>query len=109
VSNPPYLVDPAARAYRHGGPRGFDLSLRIAEESLDRLAPRGRLILYTGTPVVDGHDQFLEALSKSFAARAQPFCYEEIDPDVFGEELAGETYGHADRLAAVVAVADALQ
>jgi release factor glutamine methyltransferase len=109
VSNPPYLVDPAARAYRHGGPRGFDLSLRIAEESLDRLAPAGRLILYTGTPVVDGVDLFREALSPSFAARAQSFHYEEIDPDVFGEELAGEAYGHADRLAAVVAVTDALQ
>jgi release factor glutamine methyltransferase len=107
ISNPPYLIDASARAYRHGGPRGFDLSLRIAEESLDRLAPGGRLVLYTGTPVVDGVDKFHEALSLSFAKRSQPFYYEEIDPDVFGEELAGEVYHQADRIAVVAVVVDA--
>jgi release factor glutamine methyltransferase len=106
ISNPPYLVDAAARAYRHGGARGFDLSLRIANESLDRLSPRGRLILYTGTPVVGGADQFLASLSKSFAARAQPFLYEEVDPDVFGEELDNPNYSHADRIAVVAVVTD---
>ena len=50
VSNPPYLVDQAARQYRHGGAHGFDLSLRIAEESLDRLAPGGRLICTPARP-----------------------------------------------------------
>jgi methylase of polypeptide subunit release factors len=109
ISNPPYLVDRAARAYRHGGTRGFDLSLRIAEQSVDRLMPGGRLILYTGTPVVGGVDEFLEALSLSFARKSQPFFYEEVDPDVFGEELADEAYSHADRIAAVALVSDAAQ
>jgi methylase of polypeptide subunit release factors len=107
ISNPPYLIDRSARAYRHGGPHGFDLSLRIAEESIDRLDPGGRLILYTGTPVVDGVDQFREALARSFANRSQPFHYEEIDPDVFGEELANVIYYHADRIAVVAVVTDA--
>ena len=106
ISNPPYLVDPAARAYRHGGPRGFELSLRIADESLGRLNPGGRMILYTGTPVVRGVDQFLASLSDSFGARSRPFLYEEVDPDVFGEELDNPNYRHADRIAAVSVVAD---
>jgi methylase of polypeptide subunit release factors len=106
ISNPPYLVDAGARAYRHGGQRGFDLSLRIALESLERLRPGGRLILYTGTPVVRGIDQFKLALSELFAKRAQTFVYEEVDPDVFGEELENEAYFHADRIAVVVVVAD---
>ena len=106
ISNPPYLVDPGARAYRHGGANGFDLSIRIAEEGLDHLKPGGRLILYTGAPVVGGTDQFLSTLSHLFAAKSQPFFYEEIDPDVFGEELDNAAYRHADRIAAVCMVAD---
>jgi methylase of polypeptide subunit release factors len=106
ISNPPYLVDPLERAYRHGGANGFDLSLRIVEESLDRLAPGGRLILYTGTPVIDGADQFCEVLTRSLTYRHVSFSYEEIDPDVFGEELESAAYQHADRIAAVCAVVD---
>src|SRR5690606_23767482 len=49
VANPPYLVDGAARAYRHGGGAlGSALSERIVHEGLPRLAPGGRLLLYTG-------------------------------------------------------------
>ena len=51
------------RLYRHGGGEfGFDLSLRIVEAGIDRLRPGGRLVLYTGTPVIDGADKFHEAL-----------------------------------------------
>ena len=106
ISNPPYLVDPSARAYRHGGARGFDLSLRIANESLGHLNRGGRMILYTGTPVVGGVDQFLASLSKSFSAKSQSFSYEEIDPDVFGEELETPNYSQVDRIAAVSVVTD---
>lgn len=49
VSNPPYLVDDSLRAYRHGGDGlGRALGLRMAQESLQRLRPGGRLVLYTG-------------------------------------------------------------
>ena len=106
ISNPPYLVDPMARAYRHGGPSGFDLSHRIAAESLSHLNRGGRMILYTGTPVVDGTDLFLTSLSKSFSTEAQSFLYEEVDPDVFGEELETPNYSHVDRIAAVSVIAD---
>ncbi len=104
VSNPPYLVDPAARVYRHGGGRwGYDLSLRIALESLDSLAPGGRLALYTGTAVVAGRDLFRTALSEALEGRNVSFTYEELDPDVFGEELVNPPYDVADRIAVVLA------
>jgi hypothetical protein len=83
--------------------------LRIVEESLDRLAAGGRLILYTGTPIVAGIDQFLQALSQMLAARNRSYCYEEIDPDVFGEELQRESYRDADRIAVVAVIVDAVQ
>jgi release factor glutamine methyltransferase len=107
VSNPPYLVDRAARTYRHGGGAlGFDLSVRIVEESLDRLAPGGRLFLYTGTPILDGADPFLATLRPRLQARACRYSYEEIDPDVFGEELECAPYDRADRIAVVALTVD---
>lgn len=43
VANPPYMADPAERAYRHGGGTlGAGLSLRIVEQALNRLAPAVR-------------------------------------------------------------------
>ncbi len=102
VSNPPYLVDAASRLYRHGGGNlGIDLSLRIVQQSLDRLYQGGRLFLYTGTPVIDGTDCFLQAVEPLLAARNVAFSYEEIDPDVFAEELDRAPYDCVDRIAVV--------
>jgi methylase of polypeptide subunit release factors len=102
ISNPPYLVDPLARLYRHGGGEfGFDLSLQIVEEGLQRLAPGGRLVLYTGSAIVDGIDLFHEIVCSRLAGRGVRFEYEEIDPDVFGEELEQPPYDRADRIAVI--------
>jgi len=102
VSNPPYLVDRSARLYRHGGGElGFDLSIRIVEDSIDRLYPGGRLFLYTGTPVIDGADMFFAAVRPRLESRNCKYTYEEIDPDVFGEELDSAPYDRADRIAVV--------
>ena len=106
VANPPYLVDPAARAYRHGGGElGASLSLDIVRTARDRLAPGGTLLLYTGVAVVNGRDAFREAATAQLAAQGLDWSYEEVDPDVFGEELAEDAYRHADRIAAVVLTA----
>jgi SAM-dependent methyltransferase len=103
ISNPPYLIDPTARAYRHGGgPWGCTLAVRILQEALGKLAPNGRLLLYTGTPIVRGTDMFFEAARPLLERRVKSFRYEEQDPDVFGEELEKPPYDEADRIATVV-------
>ncbi len=103
VSNPPYLADPAERAYRHGGgPLGAALSLAILDSALDRLAQGGTLLLYTGAAIVDGHDAFRAAAVARCQAAGHAWQYREVDPDVFGEELEQGAYVGTDRLAAVV-------
>ncbi|MEO5572922.1 MAG: methyltransferase [Gammaproteobacteria bacterium] len=105
VANPPYLVDSGARIYRHGGGQwGHALSVRIVRESLPRLAPGGRLILYTGAAIIEGVDVFKEAIVAELRAAGVGYVYEEIDPDVFGEELDNPAYGAVDRLAAVALI-----
>lgn len=102
VANPPYLLDPCARAYRHGGGElGAGLSLDIVAASLYRLAPGGRLLLYTGVAIVDGADPFLARITPMLQAAGVEWVYEEIDGDVFGEELDEAEYRCADRIAAV--------
>ena len=103
VSNPPYLVDAAARAYRHGGGEfGEALSLRILREAIPRLSPGGSLLLYTGTAVVNGIDIFGTAARRVADQYDLGRTYREIDPDVFGEELDTPNYALADRIAAVL-------
>ncbi len=106
LSNPPYLIDGERRAYRHGGDRlGRALSVRIATESLSRLAPGGQLVLYTGVAIIDGIDPFYAELMPVLASAGFACDYAEIDPDVFGEELEHTAYAQVDRLAAVGLVA----
>ena len=104
VANPPYLVDPAERAYRHGGgPLGAGLSLASVDAATSRLAPGGTLLLYTGAAIVEGRDPFRAAVEERLAATPGiAWSYREMDPDVFGEELAGGAYADSDRIAAVV-------
>jgi methylase of polypeptide subunit release factors len=107
VANPPYLVDPLKRLYRHGGGEfGAGLSLDIVEQGVNRLAPGGRLLLYTGSASVAGEDQLHEALKTVLAGRDVRWSYEEIDPDVFGEELDEPPYDRADRIAVVAVTID---
>ena len=102
VMNPPYLVDAAARAYRDGGgPHGTSLAVRFVQEALRRVAPGGQIILYTGAPIRDGRDLLREALEPLLGELPSSPLYEEIDVDVFGEELDGPAYGDIDRIAAV--------
>lgn len=103
VSNPPYLVDPALRVYRHGGgAKGAALSLDILACSLGRLAPGGALLLYTGVAIFEGRDPFLESAAKHLSRSNYSWTYDELDPDVFAEELDGEAYRDADRIAVVL-------
>jgi tRNA1(Val) A37 N6-methylase TrmN6 len=102
IANPPYLADDARRLYRDGGGTlGEALSVRIVVEALERLQPGGKLLLYTGTPFVDGRDVFREAVGPALSCSAATFVYGEIDPDVFGEELDRPVYASVERIAAV--------
>lgn len=103
VANPPYLVDPAERAYRHGGgPFGALLSIEIVRRGIPRLVPGGSLVLYTGSAIIEGRDLLREALQPILSSFAANWSYREVDPDVFGEELESGPTREADRIAAVV-------
>lgn len=101
-ANPPYLIDPDQRQYRHGGNKldGGDLSFRIIKEGLQRLNSGGRLFLYTGVTVNEQGNLFLQHL-KDLMKQHQNiiWSYEEIDPDIFGEELEQPAYQHVERIA----------
>lgn len=103
VANPPYLLDAQERTYRHGGGSfGEGLSLAIAGLAKTRLAPGGTLLLYTGTAIIHGADRFRAALTPLLEDAALHWEYQELDPDVFGEELNEPAYGEVDRIAAVL-------
>ena len=107
LANPPYMADPAGRAYRDGGgEHGAALSLRILDQSLQRLAPGGTLVLYTGSAIVAGEDRFGRAAQERVARQGTAYrcTYAEIDADVFGDELDLPAYRDVDRIAAVALV-----
>lgn len=102
ITNPPYLLDPARRVYRDGGgDLGTGLGLRIVDEGLRRIAPGGQLVLYTGAPIVEGVDRVKVGVAGLAARHAAAVIYDELDPDVFGEELETPAYAAVDRIAAV--------
>ena len=83
---------------------GARLSLDWALAGAAKLAPGGRLILYTGSAIIDGRDPLHAALQAQLPANDYTFAYRELDPDIFGEELKKKAYRDADRIAAVGAV-----
>ncbi|HCN73417.1 MAG TPA: SAM-dependent methyltransferase, partial [Pusillimonas sp.] len=50
----------------------------------------------------DGVDSFRSLLAPMLDASGLEWHYQELDPDVFGEELIEPAYAHADRIAAVL-------
>jgi 23S rRNA G2069 N7-methylase RlmK/C1962 C5-methylase RlmI len=105
VANPPFIADPEARTYRHGGDmHGARLSLEWALGGAQRLSPDGRLLLYTGSAIVDGEDALKMALHTALKHGPFALTYEELDPDIFGGQLAQRAYGDVERIAAVGAV-----
>jgi methylase of polypeptide subunit release factors len=105
ISNPPFMIDPAGRAYRHGGPSGHELPMAIIDVAAERLAPGGSLVLFAGTGVADGRDLFRETAAARLHGTDLEWTYREVDPDVYGEELDGPAYAHAERIAVVVLTA----
>src|SRR5690606_15645435 len=101
-ANPPYLIDPEQRQYRHGGHAldGCELSFRIIKEGLQRLNSGGGLFLYTGVTVTEHGNLFLQHLQDLMKQHQNiTWSYQEIDPDIFGEELEQPAYQHVERIA----------
>lgn len=102
LANPPYMIDEKGREYRDGGGGlGANLSIEWARQAVDRLESGGRMLLYSGSAIVDGHDALKTALEALPGASVR---YREIDPDVFGGELAKPAYAAVERIAAIGAI-----
>ena len=102
IANPPYMMDAQERTYRHGGGElGSGLSMAIVTQALARLEHGGTLLLYTGVAMVDGQDPFFTRLQRTLEEVACDWHYEELDPDVFSEELRRPEYASVERIAAV--------
>lgn len=106
VSNPPFMIDAAERAYRHGGgPLGAGLPLACVDAAIERLVPGGALVLFTGAIVADGEMPFLAEARSRLEGAGLAWSSREVDPDAYGEELDGPAYAHADRIALLVLTA----
>ena len=104
VANPPFIFG-GGPAYRDGGGMtGAELSLRWALAAAENLAPGGRLLLYTGSAIVDGRDRLKAELEAGLPKLGASLSYGEIDPDIFGEELDEPGYARVERIAAIGAV-----
>lgn len=102
IANPPYMIDALGRAYRDGGDLlGGEVSLRWIKQALAGLAPGGTVLLYTGAAYSDGRSPLLDALAAACAEAGASLELEEIDPDVFGDELDRPGYANVERIAAV--------
>ncbi|MCU6453755.1 class I SAM-dependent methyltransferase [Sphingomonas sp. A2-49] len=105
TANPPFIIDRERRLYRDGGAmHGGQVSFDMAAMAVPRLAPGGRLILYTGSAIVRGGDALRAALTGLAHGHGCAIRYREIDPDVFGEELDAPAYRDVDRIALVAAI-----
>jgi methylase of polypeptide subunit release factors len=104
IANPPFIIDSDGRAYRDGGDmHGGRLSIDWALEAARRVEPGGRVLLYTGSAILEGRDELREALERALPSGAT-LRYRELDPDIFGEELDKPGYKEVERIAAVGAV-----
>lgn len=103
VANPPYMNDKQQRSYRHGGGAyGGAMSVDIAAGAIERLNDGGTLLLYTGAVIVRGEDTLRAQLQPLLARPGLRWTYEELDPDVFGEELESDDYAEVDRIAVIL-------
>lgn len=107
ISNPPFIFEEDAPAYRQGGGmHGAELSRDWTVEAARKLAPGGRILLYTGSAIIDGNDALRAALERELPALRCTLRWRELDPDIFGEELQKPAYQDVERIAAIGAVVE---
>jgi hypothetical protein len=101
IGNPPYIAG-SRKTYSDGGSDlGIEAAVGWARSALTRLVRGGRVVMYTGSPIVGGDDPVRAELSRLASHHGATLDYEEIDPDVFGEELSRTAYRRVDRIAAI--------
>jgi SAM-dependent methyltransferase len=102
LANPPYIAGTSLTYSDGGDMHGGRISVDWARAALLKLAPGGRLVLYSGSAILDGgRDELRAALSELAERAGAGFTYREIDPDVFGEELEKPAYADVERIAAI--------
>ena len=100
IANPPYMIDSAHRTYRDGGAiYGGGIACNWVVQALDALVPAGNFILYTGDAVVGGTLPLLDRIRSLCDQDDAVLHTEEIDPDVFGDELEMPQYREVERIA----------
>ncbi|SDS09264.1 Methyltransferase small domain-containing protein [Halopseudomonas sabulinigri] len=103
VANPPYMADPECRAYRNGGGQlGLGLTQAIVKAALPRLTVGGTLLLYSGVAITSKGDPLYPWLQLLLNEPQYNWHYQELDPDVFGEELEEPGYENVERIAAIL-------
>jgi methylase of polypeptide subunit release factors len=108
IANPPYMIDGARRAYRDGGGLlGMGLALDWAVAGASKLTAGAVMLLYSGSPVVEGTLVLAESLTERMGGSGCTITIEELDPDVFGEELDSPAYSEVERIAALGIVIEA--
>jgi hypothetical protein len=107
LSRPRHIALRRLHRRRSGGLRArAELSLLWTVDAARKLAPGGRVLLYTGSAIVDGRDALRERLERELPALRCSLRWRELDPDIFGEELAKPHYEEVERIAAIGAVVE---
>lgn len=102
IANPPYMMDARKRAYRDGGQLlGGGVAVDWVEQAIGQLKPGGTMLLYTGAAFSSGTCPLVESLQQICSRTGTALSIEEIDPDVFGDELVEPAYVEVDRIAAL--------
>jgi methylase of polypeptide subunit release factors len=100
IANPPYMIDPAHRTYRDGGAMlGSEVACAWVTQALAALVAGGTVLLYCGFAVVGGKLEAVDRI-RSLCGNAE-LHVDEIDPDVFGDELERPEYQDVERIAAL--------
>jgi methylase of polypeptide subunit release factors len=102
IANPPYMVDSVHRTYRDGGAiMGGQVAHEWACQALHHMVPGGTMLLYTGAAVISGQAPLVNEIESSCREAGATLQIEEIDPDVFGDELEKADYCQVERIAAL--------
>lgn len=109
LANPPYIAG-SGLTYSDGGrDLGREVALRWTAAALPHLASKGRMLLYTGAPIVHRRDALRDQLEALAEVCKCSVTYRELDPDVFSATLRTAAYQGVERIAAIGAVFDRLK